>query len=641
MKLQCNSRARRQSGYSALFITLILVAASVLLLGATLSRTSSGTRLNDRNCQYISSEGAAEAAVEKVMARMMVDFANSGEGLVQSNLTLYRTGLLPTTNDDTYWGNFNFSDGTGNTNAVYVARTTTNANAPYVALAEQYSGLSGYASTYRIMANVTLASSTFNYGFTNAVQQDVQLAQIPVFQFAIFYNGVMEFSDCATMTVNNGPVHCNTNILTGSPSALTFNSMVTASGNITSPANAGFSTGSWTGAVTYNGTPSPGFLTGKPTLTLPIGTNSTQGSNVIQILYPSNNTQNAAMVSQLYTTKAHMVLMISNTTFTATFKSAANDAAPQTFTMPLSMLQSNSWLNNQSINTSNNWGTNWGWNWNWLSVTNTFYDFRETAQVQLTQIDVGKLTNWMATWLTAAHNTNISGKYNANNPFNIIYVADWRFTNSTAGGASTISAIRLVDGTNLPSTGLTFATPDPMYIQSIYNCPVAAYQGTTNTTASPPASVACDSITLLSPNWNDANAVNSGSSPMPGAKSDTVNCAILAGNVATTGTGSTQYSGGANNLTRLLEDWSSSTLTLNTSLVCLYNSQWATTQFQLPGVYYKAPTRNFNFNLAYTASTGMPPGTPNICRLIRSAWCNPTPGDTNFNYSFANDFVPQ
>ena len=63
------------------------------------------------------------------------------------------------------------------------------------------------------------------------MQQDIQLAQIPVFQFAIFYNNLLEFSDTATLNVT-GPVHANTNIYVGSPANLTFNSIVTTVGNI-------------------------------------------------------------------------------------------------------------------------------------------------------------------------------------------------------------------------------------------------------------------------------------------------------------------------------------------------------------------------------------------------------------------------
>jgi hypothetical protein len=621
MKIQLDPRARRQSGYSALFITLILVAATVLMLGATLSRTTSSVRLNDRNCDYVVGTGAAEAAVEKVLSRMMVDFANSGESLVISNLSYYQTSLLPTTTENSYWSNFVWSDAQGNSNQIYVARVTSGTNAPYVQLEEQFTGLSGYASTYRILANVRMTNTTYNYGFTNAVQQDIQLAQIPVFQFAIFYNGLLEFSDTATLNVT-GPVHANSNIYVGSPANLTFNSIVTTTGNISSPANAGYGTGTWTGHVYYDGAPTPGFLTGQPSLTLPIGTNSTSGTNVQQIIYPPpwNESYNSAMGQQRYYNKAGMVLLISNTTFTAWFKSAPG-ATGYTFT------------NNTLANLTNSaWQTNVNFmNGSFLTLNKTFTDWRESKTVNVTEINVGLMTNWMANWLST--NGNLAGMFGVNNPFNIIYVADYR----TSG--STLYAIRLVNGANLPAAGLTVATPNPVYIQGVYNCPVAADLGTTNTTASSPASVAADAITILSPSWTDAGTATELGEV---ASSDTVNTAMIAGIVPSTGTGSTQYSGGANNYPRLLEDWRSAVLTLNTSMICLYNSTWATNMFQLPGHYYYAPaTRNFAFDQNYTISSKMPPGTPNICRLIRATWSNPPPGVTNYTPSPTLDFVSQ
>ena len=120
------------------------------------------------------------------------------------------------------------------------------------------------------------------------------------------------------------------------------------------------------------------------------------------------------------------------------------------------------------------------------------------------------------------------------------------------------------------------ATPNPIYIWGNYNCP-PAYLGTTNTTASAPASVAGDAVTFLSPSWQDSGSTSSYSTELgETAVSATYNTAMIAGNVPSTGTGSTNYSGGVNNLPRLLEDWSSATLTANTSFVCLFSSTWAT-----------------------------------------------------------------
>ena len=87
---------------------------------------------------------------------------------------------------------------------VVVERVTTTPNPPYVQLLTQYPGLNAFAATYRILSNVKTLGGRYN--FTNAVQQDIQMAEIPVFQFAIFYNNLLEFTDCAPLTIN-GRVH--------------------------------------------------------------------------------------------------------------------------------------------------------------------------------------------------------------------------------------------------------------------------------------------------------------------------------------------------------------------------------------------------------------------------------------------------
>jgi hypothetical protein len=57
---------------------------------------------------------------------------------------------------------------------------------------------------------------------------------IPVFEFAVFYNSLLEFTWNATMTVN-GRTHANGDIYTGSHWSLTFNSLVTKTGTISCP----------------------------------------------------------------------------------------------------------------------------------------------------------------------------------------------------------------------------------------------------------------------------------------------------------------------------------------------------------------------------------------------------------------------
>jgi hypothetical protein len=253
------------------------------------------------------------------------------------------------------------------------------------------------------------------------------------------------------------------------------------------------------------------------------------------------------------------------------------------------------------------------------------------------------LQQWLLTNKVATGKfPNTAGVYTLGNVPNILYAADNR-----SYGASQLTAVRLKNGTIIPTnmvniagntqpSGFTVATPNPLYVWGNYNCPNTTYLNTTNTTTCYPASLASDALTILSPAWQDSNSKNSLPSS-PNASSDTVNAAILTGIVPSSGSGSSQFSGGVMNLPRLLEAWSSSggssyqTLTLNTSIVNLFNSARATNQFQNPGVYYYAPTRQFSFNLNFLDYTKQPPGTPMLGYVLRNKWTVPPPNTVTYN----------
>jgi hypothetical protein len=191
-----------------------------------------------------------------------------------------------------------------------------------------------------------------------------------------------------------------------------------------------------------------------------------------------------------------------------------------------------------------------------------------------------------------------------------------------------LNGVRLANAQRIPSNsaglaqamGLTVATPNPLYVWGNYNCPNSAHLGTTNTSATVPASLVSDALTILSPNWNDATYGGTYGLDSRNAANTTVNAAIIAGAVYSTGSAEGQWSGGVHNLPRLLENWSDDTLTLNTSLVNLYNSIKATTQFRNPGDYYRAPNRNFNFDQNFLDLTKLPPGTPTLSVISRLRW---------------------
>jgi hypothetical protein len=137
---------------------------------------------------------------------------------------------------------------------------------------------------------------------------------------------------------------------------------------------------------------------------------------------------------------------------------------------------------------------------------------------------------------------------------------------------------------------------------------------------------------MLSSNWSDSLSAGSYSSRV--ACATTLNAALVTGNVPSTGTSATTFSGGVYNLTRLLEDWSSVALTYNTSIVCLYSSQMATNQFRWPPAlnavnpYYVQPAiRNWGFDPTFYDPAREPPGIPTSLVPIRFNWLQPPPGN--------------
>ena len=604
MKIPFLPRRDGQAGF-ALLMVMVMLAISFMILGATMARTATNTKLIDRNNAYVAATTAAEAATEKSLALLTSDYQQGSEALILSNLATYQAAV-PTSTESSYWTNFQFSDAQGHTGKNYVGRNSVAPNAVFTQLAEQYAGLSGFSSTYRILSNVKPLNSPYNV--TAAVQQDVQVAEIPVFQFAIFYNGLMEYTWCAPFTVT-GRVHCNSNIYVGSSSALTFNYTVTSTGVITNPPWDGHTQGQYTGAVNYNGTPAPGYDTGYASLTLPIGTNNTAAAVREIINLPAvGESATSTIGQQRYYNKAGMDIIVSDTNIVVTLKNSPTD--------PLMLNYTNGTV----------FWTNAGFT-NFLDTNVFFYDQREAQTMKTTQIDVAKFRTWLG---TNVNTTNFLGKITTANPLNIVYVDDLRTNNAT-----TNTAVRLVNATRLPDTGLTVATINPLYIWGNYNCWTNA--GTTNTLFSAPASLVSDALTILSSQWDDSKSAGTyGNRNNP--LDTTINTAIIAGTVYTTGSTATTFSGGVMNLPRLLENWSGHTLTMNTSIVNLYNSVRATHQFQNPNIYYNAPTRNWNFDQNFTSAGKLPPGTPLIRRILRSSFCNPPPGITNYNAT--NDYVP-
>lgn len=572
--------ARKRAGY-ALAVVLVFSAIGLMALSGALSWTATNTQLNGRNNQYFATAAAAEAATEKVLARLAQDYRNGGEAAVFANLSAYRSDV-PTAAEHELWGGYEFTDGAGGLGAVHVERLTTEA---YVELNSQYRGLRGWASTYRVLANARDRNS--RYAITAAVNQDLQVASIPVFQFAIFYGVDLEINTMTTMNIR-GRVHCNSTLYTYPSASLTFHDDVTVVGNIIrtrKPGDPDYSTAPPAGTITYLGQKDSGVAS----LTLPIGTTNTPSAirEIIQ-MPPPGEAVTSPMGRQRYYNKAELLVLVNDSGVTVAAKA------------PFAV-------------SSNN--IPWNQATNFISTTKTFTDQRENKTIKVTEIDVSKIESWSLT------NTAVQAALGAGKPVSLIFVADNRSTTS-----SQLNAVRLINGQTLPSRGLTVATPNPLYVRGHFNQPTTAHLGTTNTTTTKPASLVSDALTILSPSWDDSKSSSSYTTRT--ASSTTVNAAILTGIVETTNSPSI-YSGGVHNLGRFLENWSGKTFTCNGSMVVLFPSSKATKPFQQPGAYYYPPARNYSFDMNFTDVTKLPPGTPEVRALIRSAWVLAKPNTTS------------
>jgi len=608
---------------------MIFISVALLLLVSVMNWTNSSARQTERNNLFGLGTGAAEAATERVIAQMTFDFFNQNFPSGANYYSTNSVNLLPIT---TGWPvQFSFNN-PSNSNPVYVSVNPINWSTNWGTLFS-----ANYTGMHADIANCTVISTAtaLNQPYTNVsatVQQTFELAAIPIFQYAIFYDLNMEIDPGASMTVT-GPVFSNGGIWSGS-SVLTFNSPVSAAGNI-------FNTNSDPFATNYMGSGTSTYLTSsnisQDTLAMPIG--QTNDPTAIRALLnlPPPGTAPYSSTGQLYFIN-QTDLIVSNSpggTLSA-YLQDSNNVTPVKYITPDVTQSITNLLYNYTTNTSKTVTTNWNANHTKInsyttntstsvttnttasiSVTNfysfatnvSFYDYREGKTVAAVQLNVGALTNWLNS--TAGSTLNSQVYTDTGHYIDSVYV----YNNAPYTSAS-LPAVRMANGSVLPDQGLTVVTPDPLYVLGNYNA-FGSSLGTTNTSNTQPAALFGDSITALSTGWSDSwNSSTALGSRNPGPT--TINAAAFEGIVQTVGA---NYSGGVENFIRLLENWSSSTpLTYNGSIVVMFPSQYATNKWQQTGNYYNAPKRNWAFDLNFQSNNGLPPLTPRVTKIFRQTW---------------------
>ncbi len=560
---------------SALVLTMVMTGAALAILAGAMAWSASSAKLNERSNSYTRSVAAAEAATEKVLSLISRDFLLGGDKLVRDNLSTYRQ-VVPTAADSPYWSGWEFNDASGNSGQTFVE---VGSSSNYAVLTPAYAGLRGFATTYTVVSDAHQPG--LREDVTGAVLQELQLARIPIFQFAMYTSGDMEIS-CGQPFRITGRVHSNKQLYVEPASALDFASDVTAVGDIIFGRSPLDTRGAVTGTVLYEAPDQPAPR--RPALYLPIGMTNTPAA-IREIIEPppAGEDPNSPIGLQRYYNLADLILTVSDTATNAT-SGAFNGF---TTTVPTNELKL------------------------FVTMTNSFWDEREGKTMRPIDIDIAAFDGWSAT------NSSLRVALGYKDVTSI-YVWDKR-----APIANTLRVVRVANGTQLPPRGLTVATARPLYVEGHFNESNPAYLGTTNTSSSLPASLVGDAITILSVNWDDALSFQALDKRK--ASPTTVNAAILAGAVETT---LGNYGGGMENFPRFLETWGKdNTFTYNGSMVKMFPSRYATNMWGKPEVY-DPPKRQWAYDINFEDGTKLPPLTPSLQKVVRNLWANIAPNRT-------------
>lgn len=427
-----------------------------------------------------------------------------------------------------------------------------------------YEGLTAYVTDYQITSRARVTGTNASARIDLVVKDNL----IPIFQFGIFYQNDLEILPGANMVFTGGRIHSNKSIyLNADGGTLSVDSKITSAGDIIHGHKDGrsYSTGNTVqmkdGGGSYQSMNMDSNSSGWATDALDRwdGRVQSQDMGVKALNVPTTAGDSRDLIGMgsgsMYEQAGLRIIDGVATDKNGNILDLTYyDAGTMTYINPVS--------------------------------TKSFTDKRENKVVTVTEVDIAKLQN------SSVAMTALGNPPSGSDP-GILYVNQTDNTKS----------VRLTNGSSIPSTGLTVASNNPVYVMGDYN------------TAGHAAAILGDAITVLSNSWNDANSGTSNLNDRT-ASSTTIRAGFMAGNVEQAA-GSSYYSGGAENYMRMLENWSGKTLTYSGSLVCLWQSNQATGRWTYGSPYYTAPTRNWSYGMD---PTNLPPGTPRVRGVDKFTW---------------------
>jgi hypothetical protein len=617
---------------SSLVVVILAMATLAVIVGITLDYSTNINRLVQRTTTLQTAVAAADATIEQLFTNWRAICRSTPSTPLSTNA--FSSIALPTSSQLNLSTNGNFAKaGTNPDLSDEYDSTFTVSNVKIIAVDGTLQALAGgagaapppavgmaqtgtintTAASYNYVASADVTLPTLKGNVVAKVRRVFSKQQLSPWNYAIFYTDPLEIHPGAPMTVT-GWVNTNSNLYTAH-NTLNFADKVTYASD--------WFVNFMPGDQQHTGdTPaSPGYLSNLPPARdmamQPFGMDSTaifsttdtnpNNDSYRELVQPPVAGYTDPFAGQRYWDQAGIIIQIQDNPNPnqngfdgvkghdlVTFYTVANQQTGATQALTSGSLY-NMFANSGAITTNQ-----------------TIQDNREAATMRLATIDVSKLV----TSVSSGNPTYTSSSFA--NP--IIYVYDTSATSSARRG------IRIKGGTKIPTSGLTIASNNPIYIQGDFNTGGSPPSDSTsqNDPTTPqvsgytraPCSVLGDAINLLSNAWNDANSSSGTSSRV--AANTTYNTAILSGIVPTAPVGGDgSYSGGAENFPRFLEDWSHAIVTYYGSMVELYKSQQSTGEWGKANVYVP-PTRHWYFDTNFKVTP--PPGSLMVYAYEKGQW---------------------
>ena len=548
-------KKQSRRGASLLFVLMLVMVIS-MVAASLMSLSKTSMQLTKRNNNRVRNLYVAIAGVEKVKEDLNYYFKENGTASQEDLQSIYP----PYEFYDHYFYDEDWMPGLVVTKTGDVEQREVESGnfEGMVAVSQNYDISSTCRDNFDSMANVS---------------ESVAINAIPLGQFAVFYEKDLEILPGPDFIIE-GWVHSNGDMYVGSHNTLSFDSRITSVGNLfhrrkndgsvmggtvrIKDADGNYQsmrlpdgTGSldsdhpdWAAqSITRWGDRVRNNVHGVPKLRLPIEV----GEEPHDIIERADPTDSQQLSDIKFENKADLKII------DGVGYDAAGNIVPLTYPDPADPSNTKS-----------------------IISTKSFYNYREGKTIQVTEIDVANLIE--------------SGVSIGDG---VVYVSD------TKQGGSNQAAVKLENGSQLPSGGMTLASDNPVYIQGDYN--------TVNQQAS---LVVGDAINVLSNSWDDAN----GNFGDRNASDTTVNTVVFTGNTETT---PGNYNGGLENVLRFLEDWGNDTLTFRGSIIDMWYSEVATGDWSYGSPQYKAPTRDWRFDPFYLDPENQPPGIPLVYAVER------------------------